>query len=537
MHIAIPFPTDTIRMSFGKPEFTWGRDVATHSFLSGLAEAGVSHRVTLWVPSRADAELLENTVLAEIQANIHIISGIEITRYLEEHPVDVMHVMDPNMWIGGHIRNLLTDRDFVITGMTHSLGNQHFLDWSLLSNANGIESSDCLICTTPTAQVVINSMFSHLKAHQPDYSAPQTEVIPLGMDLTLFQAPTRLTRQDLGLPADDFVILSLGRFNPISKMDVLPLLNLLSMLKQKSMHNVRLVLAGSENDGQYVQFLRDRTRKIGLEDSVSFITSPTDEQKVALYQLADVFLSLSDNLQETFGLTVIEALACGLPVVVSDWDGYRALVEHEVTGFLVSTKMLGPDPQWEANLSLQPDSMAHILCAQTTAVDLPAACEALLGLAGDREALQRMSGAAAASAAQYDWQQIIPRYLALWEQLVERKAAAGINASERNRRTSALRFLQDFSGYPSTQLLPDDQFVTSEIGQLLLQGKATVHPYEETQEILDLQLMAKILNTCLHKTSVQELLSIIQPAGTGQDALRISQNLLWLYKYGYLSAQ
>jgi|GEM_PF-5707275 len=40
MHIAIPFPTDTIRMSYGKPEFTWGRDVANHSFLLGLIESG-----------------------------------------------------------------------------------------------------------------------------------------------------------------------------------------------------------------------------------------------------------------------------------------------------------------------------------------------------------------------------------------------------------------------------------------------------------------------------------------------------------------
>mgnify|MGYP001333871824 CR=1 FL=1 len=41
------------------------------------------------------------------------------------------------------------------------------------------------------------------------------------------------------------------------------------------------------------------------------------------WQGADVFVSLSDNIQETFGLAPVEAMASGLPVVVSDWDGYK----------------------------------------------------------------------------------------------------------------------------------------------------------------------------------------------------------------------
>ena len=128
MHIAIPFSTDTIRMSYGKPEFTWGRDVAVHSFLRGLGEAGGGDRITLIVQSRTDVELLNNTLLADFQGDIHVVTNFGVSAYLEEHPLDVLHAMDPNMWLGGHIRNQLTDRDFVITGVTHSLGNQHFLE-------------------------------------------------------------------------------------------------------------------------------------------------------------------------------------------------------------------------------------------------------------------------------------------------------------------------------------------------------------------------------------------------------------------------
>ena len=52
---------------------------------------------------------------------------------------------------------------------------------------------------------------------------------------------------------------------------------------------------------------------------------------------SDAFLSLVDCLQETFGLTPIEAMASGLPVVVSDWNGYRDSVIEGRTGFRIPT--------------------------------------------------------------------------------------------------------------------------------------------------------------------------------------------------------
>ena len=61
-----------------------------------------------------------------------------------------------------------------------------------------------------------------------------------------------------------------------------------------------------------------------------------------LWAAADVFLSLVDNVQETFGITPVEAKAAGLPVVASDWDGYRSTIREGVDGFLIPT--LGGPP-------------------------------------------------------------------------------------------------------------------------------------------------------------------------------------------------
>ena len=64
----------------------------------------------------------------------------------------------------------------------------------------------------------------------------------------------------------------------------------------------------------------------------------SEELKRQALSAADLALSLVDNTQETFGLAVAEAMAAGLPVVASDWNGYRDLIRHGVDGYLVSSR-------------------------------------------------------------------------------------------------------------------------------------------------------------------------------------------------------
>ena len=52
----------------------------------------------------------------------------------------------------------------------------------------------------------------------------------------------------------------------------------------------------------------------------------------------DLVLSLVDNVQETFGLSIAEAMAAGRPVVASNWDGYRDLLRDGIDGFLIPSR-------------------------------------------------------------------------------------------------------------------------------------------------------------------------------------------------------
>ena len=94
--------------------------------------------------------------------------------------------------------------------------------------------------------------------------------------------------------------------------------------------------------------------------------------------------SLSDNMQETFGLTPIEAMAAGLPSVVSDWDGYRDTVQHREHGFRIPT--LAPPP------ALAP-AQAPAPIAPMAAPQVPG-CAPLAGQAGHYACATREAHAA-----------------------------------------------------------------------------------------------------------------------------------------------
>jgi glycosyltransferase involved in cell wall biosynthesis len=76
-----------------------------------------------------------------------------------------------------------------------------------------------------------------------------------------------------------------------------------------------------------------------------------------------------ETLQESFGITPLEAMASGLPAVVSDWSGYRDTVAHRKTGFHVktywadcnaTTSLLAPLYEWTHD---------HFQASQTVALD------------------------------------------------------------------------------------------------------------------------------------------------------------------------
>jgi glycosyltransferase involved in cell wall biosynthesis len=81
-----------------------------------------------------------------------------------------------------------------------------------------------------------------------------------------------------------------------------------------------------------------RIEELNLSQQVRFLGMLTGDDKIASYRRADVFCFPSFFKCETFGLVLLEAMACGLPVVSTRWRGIPSVVDDGETGFLVEPK-------------------------------------------------------------------------------------------------------------------------------------------------------------------------------------------------------
>src|SRR5262249_18939677 len=150
----------------------------------------------------------------------------------------------------------------------------------------------------------------------------------------------------LGIAADEFVVLFVGRLAFNAKAHPFPMY--LALQRLAADHKVVLVECGwMDNDAVGTAF-KDARAKI-CPSVRSIVLDGTSAADLARgWAGADCFCSLSDNIQESFGLTPIEAMASGLPCIVTDWDGYRDTVRDGLDGLRVAT--LAPPPGYAADL-------------------------------------------------------------------------------------------------------------------------------------------------------------------------------------------
>ena len=142
-------------------------------------------------------------------------------------------------------------------------------------------------------------------------------LVPPGVDTTVF-TPGEGQRNDLGLDDDEFVILFVGWLLPRKGIDflVLALRELLADAEVR-VRRPRLVMVGSGPGRDRVERLVER---VGVADASRFAGMVPYDRMPAMYRSADAFVLPSVAMpewQEQFGMALIEAMACGTPVVAS----------------------------------------------------------------------------------------------------------------------------------------------------------------------------------------------------------------------------
>jgi UDP-glucose:(heptosyl)LPS alpha-1,3-glucosyltransferase len=165
------------------------------------------------------------------------------------------------------------------------------------------------------------------KQLQEYFGRSDVTVIPNGVATNEFNSELRLARREsarkeCGLRSQDFVLLLLG--NDWVKKGLPCLLRSLQILKDLP---IRLIVAGQDDAALFDSDLQ----LLNLQDRVLFCPSRSDV--LFYYAAADVYVGPS--IEDAFGLPVIEAMACGLPVIASVRAGASQAIQHGSNGFLL----------------------------------------------------------------------------------------------------------------------------------------------------------------------------------------------------------
>lgn len=162
-------------------------------------------------------------------------------------------------------------------------------------------------------------------------AAPETiSVIPCGVNLDLFRPIKReIARCHLGLNGES-IILFVGRIVPLKGID--NLLKAMAYLERKRRTKL-VVIGGDEHSQAEMQRLESLSQSLKIHESVIFLGLVKQETLPFFYSAAD--LCVVPSYYESFGLVVLESLACGTPVVATKVGGAESVIRHGETGYVV----------------------------------------------------------------------------------------------------------------------------------------------------------------------------------------------------------
>jgi len=355
------------------------------------------------------------------------------------------HFPDPYLERWAWRRMLYGDGSISLVGIMHTLSSNGVQKaMSELSSAP-IRPWDALICTSTAGKKVVEGFLDRQENYlrwrhgATRFERPQLPVIPLGIDPTIWtteedpKSRKKRCRKELNLPKESRLVLIAGRLDFYTKFQPDPLLRILEQLRNSSQPTLELVIYGEAlNDEQMIQWKRG-AKQLAPSVPIHWFPGKNRDISAPLRWASDVFVSLADNPQETFGITPLEAMASGLPCLVSDWDGYRDTVvqageSDEPTGIRIPTRMvegLGTPESISCINGVLGDRPAIGLLSQGIAVDYEYLKQGLNQLL-ENEPLRSALGKAGQRRVNriYDWKVVIEQWRALIQSLAERRARA-----------------------------------------------------------------------------------------------------------------
>ena len=446
-----------------------GRQAAGTGFLRAAVAAHAGEPIYGYTPSQTSAEAFRDLVLS--------LDPRGRPEWIPSQRLDLLRprgvLYRPDQILGPLARLRLRGgvEWFSICGVTHTLatsGTQEAIADLLTAP---VAPWDALICTSTVAAEVVETIWRA----QGDYLAwrlgakpgplPQLPVIPLGVhceDFACTPEARNQARAALEIADDEVATLFAGRLSFSGKAHPFPMYAALEAVAQATGRRMVIVLAGQFYNSAAERAVRAGAAAFCPSVRTVFVNGKDADQYRAAWRAADIFMSLSDSIQETFGLTPVEAMAAGLPVLVTDWNGYKDTVRDGLDGFRVATWV--PQPGAGATMALgyeagRLDYDNYLSQASTSvSIDMDVLVGRLTDLVVDAD-LRRRLGAAGQERARrtFDWSVVYRQYQQLWAELDVRRAQGAREehawlARAPKVQAGALGPFDAFASYPTAHI-------------------------------------------------------------------------------------
>lgn len=452
-------------------EHLMGRHAAGESFLRGFLRHAGTDRVYCHAPRPDFDHFLASVqpLLRDGQA-VEWIPPASLGRLGEP---GCLYLPTPGLVEPAWSRRIVGQRAYSLCGVTHTVASGRIMDLVGQLLVAPVQPWDAIICTSRAVRQAVGAMAEGWSAYlarrlgaRPTL-AVQLPVIPLGVECERFapssarQAARAGLRRRFGIGEADVAFLFMGRLSFHAKANPLPMYQGLEEAARRTGARLHLILSGWFANADIERAFRAGAAQYAPSVGLVVVDGRTPEMRADIWSAADAFTSLSDNIQESFGLTPVEAMAAGLPAVVSDWDGYRDTVRHGIEGFAVPTT--APPPGAGEGLAtryaLEIDSYDRYIghASQFTAVDIDAAATAYERLVRE-PGLRRAMGEAGRRRARevFDWSVVIAAYQELWAELARIRQAPGGETAPPAAEAPLLPQRPDpfsaFRGFPSAAL-------------------------------------------------------------------------------------
>jgi len=524
-----------------------GRNAAGESFLRGFFAHSKAQELWTQVEKDEDAQTFAQSARAAGRSGR--VKSVDRNSLAALAQVGAVYYPGPGLGEHAWRRAAYGHGRWSLCGITHTTASAGVMDAIAELITAPVQPWDAVICTS----TAVKDNVQHVLQAQADYLVqrlgvqrlvlPQLPVIPLGLhteDFAFSHADRVHARLEIAADENTLVVLFMGRLSFHAKAHPLAMYQALEMAAQG--RDVLLVECGWHANDFIARAYADAARLACPSVRVLTLEGRKAEARLTAWASADVFCSLSDNIQETFGIVPIEAMAAGIPVVVSDWDGYKDTVRDGIDGFRISTLIpeagLGGDLALRHALEIDTYDMYCGHTCSLVAVNVEATARAFERLFSSPELRRQMGDAGRQRAREvYDWAVIIPRYEALWEELAEiRKAQAPALKPLVHPWPARMDPFNAFASYPTQAVTP----------QTVL-GLVNADEHIAARRLADYRQLAMVNFAKVVLPREAEVQSVLNAAAAGPKAAAelirsipaerqpfVFRALVWLVKLGIL---